>query len=52
MAHDHDHGAPIVRDLTPAFKWAVALNAGYVLIEAAAGLVSGLSHCLPMRPTI
>ena len=30
-----------VPDLTPAFKWAVGLNAGYVLIEATAGFVTG-----------
>jgi cobalt-zinc-cadmium efflux system protein len=39
MTHDHD--APVLRDLTPAFKWAVGLNAGYVLIEAAAGFATG-----------
>ena len=41
MAHDHVHGVPVVRDLTPAFKWAVALNVSYVLIEAAAGVLTG-----------
>ena len=41
MAHDHDHVVPAVHDLTPAFKWAVALNAGYVLVEASAGLFTG-----------
>jgi cobalt-zinc-cadmium efflux system protein len=39
MTHDHD--APVLRDLTPAFKWAVGFNAGYVLIEAAAGFATG-----------
>lgn len=41
MAHDHDHAAATVRDLGTAFKWAVILNLGYVLIEAAAGFVIG-----------
>jgi len=41
MAHDHEHDVRAVHDLTPAFKWAVALNVGYVLIEAAAGTVTG-----------
>ncbi|TYO91184.1 cation diffusion facilitator family transporter [Oceanicella actignis] len=39
----HAHG-PVelsARDLTPAFRWAVGLNAAYVLIEAAAGLLIG-----------
>ncbi len=39
MSDAHTH-API-RDLGPAFKWAVVLNVGYVLIEAAAGLTIG-----------
>jgi cobalt-zinc-cadmium efflux system protein len=38
-AHDHDHGAPV--DLGPAFKWAVALNVGYIVVEVAAGLAVG-----------
>lgn len=37
----HDHAASSAQDLTPAFKWAVALNASYVLLEAAAGFVTG-----------
>lgn len=37
----HDHGVSVVRDLTPTFKWAVALNVSYVLIEAAAGFLTG-----------
>lgn len=41
MAHGHDHDAPVLHDLTPAFRWAVALNAGYVVIELTAGLVTG-----------
>jgi cobalt-zinc-cadmium efflux system protein len=39
-SHDHDH-APAAADLTPAFKWAVGLNATYVLIEAVAGFWAG-----------
>ncbi|MGL4323994.1 MAG: cation diffusion facilitator family transporter, partial [Beijerinckiaceae bacterium] len=42
--HGHSHGALPARaaaDLTPAFKWAVALNAGYVVIEAIAGFITG-----------
>ncbi|MBN8968139.1 MAG: cation transporter [Rhizobiales bacterium] len=41
MTHDHTRGAAAVRDLGSAFKWAVILNLGYVLIEAAAGFVVG-----------
>lgn len=41
MAHDHAHDISVVRDLGPAFKWAVVLNVSYVLIEAAAGLAIG-----------
>ena len=40
MSDAHTH-APVLRDLGPAFKWAVVLNVGYVLIEAAAGLAIG-----------
>ncbi len=39
MAHDHDHGPPA--ELGPVFRWAVGLNAAYVLVEAAAGLLTG-----------
>jgi cobalt-zinc-cadmium efflux system protein len=39
MVHDHAHAAPA--DLGPAFRWAVALNAAYVLIEAVAGFMTG-----------
>jgi len=41
MAHDHDHSALPVRDLTLAFKWAVILNAGFVLVEAGFGFATG-----------
>lgn len=41
MAHEHTHDPSAVRDLGPAFKWAVALNVGYVLIEAGAGFAIG-----------
>ncbi|MBD3773136.1 MAG: cation transporter [Rhodobacteraceae bacterium] len=41
MAHDHDQGPASSRDLGSAFKWAVALNVAYVLLEAAAGLTIG-----------
>lgn len=41
MTHDHDPGTAAVRDLGPAFKWAVVLNLSYVLIEAAAGFMIG-----------
>ena len=39
MPHDHDHAPPA--DLGPAFKWAVGLNTGYLLAEAAAGWITG-----------
>lgn len=39
MGHDHAHAAPT--DLGPAFRWAVGLNTAYVIVEAAAGLLSG-----------
>ena len=39
MAHDHVHTPPA--DLGPAFRWAVALNAGYVAVEATAGFMTG-----------
>lgn len=41
MANDHNHDTPVLQDLTPAFRWAVALNASYVVIELAAGLITG-----------
>jgi cobalt-zinc-cadmium efflux system protein len=39
MAHDHNHAPPA--DLGPAFRWAVALNTGYVMVEATAGFMTG-----------
>ena len=39
MAHDHDHRPPA--DLGPAFRWAVVLNTGYVVVEGAAGWITG-----------
>lgn len=39
MAHDHDHRPPV--DLGPAFRWAVGLNTGYVIVEGAAGWITG-----------
>lgn len=41
MAHDHtqDHRPPT--DLGPAFRWAVGLNTGYVIVEGAAGWITG-----------
>ena len=39
MAHDHDHAPPA--DLGPAFRWAVGLNVSYVIVEAAAGFLTG-----------
>lgn len=38
--HTHSH-APAQNNLNTAFKWAVALNVGYVLVEAGSGLMSG-----------
>jgi cobalt-zinc-cadmium efflux system protein len=39
MAHEHDHSAP--KELGPAFRWAVLLNTGYVIIEAGVGFATG-----------
>lgn len=39
MAHDHDHSPPA--DLGPTFRWAVGLNAAYVLVEGSAGWITG-----------
>lgn len=39
MAHDHAHAPP--KDLGPAFRWAVGLNVGYVIVEATAGFLTG-----------
>ena len=41
MAHDQDHAAGAPTDLGPAFRWAVGLNVGYVVVEGAAGVVTG-----------
>ncbi|SDF93815.1 Cation efflux family protein [Celeribacter baekdonensis] len=41
MLHDqaHDHTAPT--DLGSAFRWAVGRNTAYVIVEAAAGVLTG-----------
>ncbi len=39
MPHPHAHPPPA--DLGPAFRWAVGLNAAYVVVEATAGLLTG-----------
>lgn len=39
MAHDHAHTPPA--DLGPAFRWALALNTAYVVVEATAGFLTG-----------
>ena len=39
MAHNHDHHPPA--NLGPAFRWAVGLNTGYVLVEGVAGWITG-----------
>ncbi|MGB4828996.1 MAG: cation diffusion facilitator family transporter [Paracoccaceae bacterium] len=39
MPHDHDHQPPA--DLGPAFQWAVGLNTAYVIVEGAAGWITG-----------
>jgi cobalt-zinc-cadmium efflux system protein len=41
MSHAHAHGMPETTDLTPAFRWAVGLNAGFVVVELTAGLMTG-----------
>lgn len=41
MSHDHAHDHTPPADLGPAFRWAVALNTGYLLAEAAAGWITG-----------
>jgi len=41
MAHNHSQPTLAGADLTPAFRWGVGLNTGYVLIEALAGFWSG-----------
>lgn len=37
--HGHDHSVP--SDLGPAFKWAIGLNVGYIVVEIVAGLAVG-----------
>jgi cobalt-zinc-cadmium efflux system protein len=41
MSDAHAHGLPETTDLSPAFRWAVGLNAGFVVIELTAGLMTG-----------
>ncbi|MBN2907769.1 MAG: cation transporter [Rhodobacteraceae bacterium] len=41
MPHDHTHGTITSGDLGPAFRWAVGLNTAYVIVEAAAGFLTG-----------
>jgi len=41
MPHDHAHTHAAPTDLGPAFRWAVGLNTAYVLIEGAAGFLTG-----------
>ena len=41
MPHDHGHAHAPPADLGPAFRWAVGLNTAYVILEAAAGLLTG-----------
>lgn len=46
LSHNHSMGPGLTldtasRDLGSAFKWAVVLNVGYVVLEAAAGFASG-----------
>ena len=43
MGHDHSHDqvGPLQADLSPAFRWAVGLNASYVVFELLAGLWTG-----------
>lgn len=37
----HDHAPALPTDLGAAFRWAVGLNTGFVLVEAAAGFLTG-----------
>jgi cobalt-zinc-cadmium efflux system protein len=39
LGHGHDHRPPV--DLGPAFQWSVGLNTAYVIVEGAAGWVTG-----------
>lgn len=41
MSHQHEHMAVAPRNMSGAYKWAVLLNAGYVCVEAMAGLLTG-----------
>lgn len=41
MTHNHTHATIAPTDLGPAFKWAVALNTGYLIAEASAGWMTG-----------
>ena len=41
MPDDHAHGDVASADLGPSFRWAVGLNTAYVIVEAAAGFLSG-----------
>ena len=41
MPHDHAHAHAAPTDLGPAFRWAVGMNTAYVLIEGAAGFLTG-----------
>jgi Co/Zn/Cd efflux system component len=37
----HAHGLTETTDPSPAFRWAVGFNAGFVVIELIAGLATG-----------
>ena len=39
--HHHGHHHPVPADLGPAFRWAILINAAYVVFEAAAGFMAG-----------
>lgn len=41
MSHNHTHAPAAAGDLGPAFKWAIVLNVGYVLLEGSAGFITG-----------
>lgn len=41
MAHDHAHEHTAPADLGLAFRWAVWLNTGFVIVEGAAGFLTG-----------
>ncbi len=40
-AHNHGHAHSVPVDIGPAFKWAIGLNVGYIVVEVAAGLAIG-----------